>query len=248
MGFDERFIQEVKLENIPRNEYYADIPTIKNLKRLKFKTPITYFVGENGSGKSTLLEAIAIEYGLNPEGGSRYARFRTKNTHSSLKDYIKLVKSYKMPQDSFFLRAETYYNVASYIEESYAREINSGYNLEREYGGIPHRISHGQAFMGLIMNRFNGNGLYILDEPEAALSPQNQMSFIIKLHELAKNGSQFIIATHSPIIASLPDSTIYKFDETIKEIDYEDMDSFKIMELMINDRKRMLFNLLEENK
>lgn len=247
MGFDEKFIQEVELEYIPKDEYYANIPAIKNLKRLKFKTPITYFVGENGSGKSTLLEAIAVAYGLNPEGGSRYARFKTKNTHSSLKDHIKLIKSYKMPKDSFFLRAETYYNVASYIEESYAREINSGYNLEREYGGIPHQISHGQAFMGLIMNRFDENGLYILDEPEAALSPQNQMSFIIKLHELAKNGSQFIIATHSPIIASLPGSTIYKFDETIKEIDYEDMDSFKIMELMINDRKRMLFNLLRKD-
>lgn len=119
MGFDEKFIQEVELEYIPKDEYYANIPAIKNLKRLKFKTPITYFVGENGSGKSTLLEAIAVAYGLNPEGGSRYARFKTKNTHSSLKDHIKLIKSYKMPKDSFFLRAETYYNVASYIEENH---------------------------------------------------------------------------------------------------------------------------------
>ncbi|HEL1595288.1 AAA family ATPase [Streptococcus suis] len=238
------FIREIKVENLPNNEYYSHIPAIKSLDKLKLSAPVTFFVGENGSGKSTLLEAIAVSLGFNAEGGTINFNFSTKETHSSLYRHIKIIKGHKRPQNNFFLRAESFYNVASYLEEIYRREIFNGYNLDN-YGGIPHEHSHGQSFLGLVLNKFQPNGLYLLDEPEAALSPQNQLTFMARIHELSKAGCQFIIATHSPIIMSLPNSTVFEFKSTIEEINYKDSESYQITKLMLEDSERVFRNLLE---
>ncbi len=218
-------------------EYYNNINSIKNLNCLEFKKKITFFVGENGSGKSTLLEAIAANYGFNPEGGSVNYNFSTNSTHSSLADILMLSKGIRA-KDGFFLRAESFYNVASYVDEI-------GIDLKVYGGQSLHEQSHGESFLALINNRFKGNGLYILDEPEAALSPQRQLSMLIKLNELVNKNSQFIIATHSPILLGIDDACIYSFDnENINEITYEETESYKVTKLFIENRKLLLKNLL----
>lgn len=242
---NQNFIRSININSLSKDGYYSKIPALKNLKELKFETPITFFMGENGSGKSTLLEAIAVGLGFNAEGGSIDFNFSTKETHSDLHENIDFVKSISRPKDSFFLRAESYYNVASYLEDVYSSEIWAGYDLD-QYGGVPHKKSHGQAFLGLIKNRFRGKGLYILDEPEAALSPQNQLATIAILNELAKDGSQFIIATHSPILSATPNSTIYSFDdEKITKVNYDETSAFEITKMMVQDKERMIKYLLD---
>src|SRR6476469_6560793 len=184
-------------------DFPFSIPAIGGLDTIEFDRPVTFFVGENGAGKSTFLEAIAIGMRLNPEGGSRNFRFATRESHSGLSDFLRLSRSVRRIRDSFFLRAESYFNVATHIEE-----------LDREPGGPPiidsyggkslHEQSHGESFFALFLNRLRGNGLYFFDEPEAALSPTRQLSFLSRLHDLVKEGSQFLIATHSPILLAYP--------------------------------------------
>ena len=145
------------------------------------------------------------------------------------------------------MRAESFYNVATYLEDIYSREIAMGYKLD-SYGGIPHERSHGQAFLGLVLNKFKPNGLYILDEPEAALSPQNQLAFMAKIYELTQSGAQFIIATHSPIITALPNSKIYNFSESIQEIDYHDSESYQITKLTLENPELIIAKSFEEIK
>jgi len=235
------FITNVRMkENIINQEYYHQIPSLCHFESLSFKQPITFFVGENGSGKSTLLEAIAINYGFNPEGGSRDYYFSTKTTHSLLYQDIIVSKSVKKATDGFFLRAESFYNTATYLE-----------GLERmsydEYGGKSlHNQSHGESFINLINGRFRGNGLYILDEPEAALSPQRQLSLLVAMNELIHQQSQLIIATHSPILLSMPNSEIYEFSQDgIQKIEYEESSAYQITKMMMNDKDKMLKHLFE---
>lgn len=237
------FLKELLLLDLPKEEYYSQISSLHSLSSLDLSSPITFFMGENGSGKSTLLEAIAVYLGFNAEGGSKNFNFSTKNTHSSLHENIKIIQGSRRPKDSFFLRAESFYNVASYLEEIYEIELKNGYNLEH-YGGVPHNRSHGQAFLGVALNKFKANGLYILDEPEAALSPQNQLSFLSHIYDLSKQGAQFIIATHSPIITAIPGAKIYEFGDNIQEINYMDSESFKITKLMLDSPDRVIHNLL----
>lgn len=239
-----RFIKKVELKktSIFKNEYYSNIPVIKNFSELEFNYPITFFVGENGSGKSTLLEAIAIAYGFNPEGGSMNSRFQTNNTHSSLSDSILLSKGVKA-KDGFFLRAESFYNTSSYIEDIYQDDPN---RLKWSYGGNLHERSHGESFMLLIQHRFRGKGIYILDEPEAALSPQRQLSLILRINELVNDNSQFLIATHSPILLGMDNAQIFTFDnQELETIAYEDTDSFTITKLFIENRTELLRRLGE---
>jgi len=224
-------------------EYYSEIPTINSLQELRFNKNITFFVGENGTGKSTLLEAIAIQYGFNPEGGSINFSFSSKNTHSKLYEHITLVKEVKRPKDGFFLRAESFYNVASEIDN-----LNDSANIFlQSYGGKSlHNQSHGESFLSLIQNRFRGNGLYILDEPEAALSPQKLLTIIILINELVDNNSQFIIATHSPILLGMPNSEIYSFNnDSIEPIDYEDTEHYLITKSFLNNRQKFLGHLFD---
>ena len=205
---------------------------------MEFHDKVTFIVGENGTGKSTILEGIAVAYGFNPEGGTRNFNFSTNDTHSDLHKNLKLVKGVKRPNDGFFLRAESFYNMATNIDNTGA----SG-----SYGGISlHSQSHGESFLSVIRNRFSGHGLYILDEPEAALSPSRQMSLLVFMDELIKQGSQFIIATHSPIIMAYPDSIVYELNDGIKEVNYKDTEHYKITKAFLENPERMLKTLLFE--
>lgn len=225
-------------------EYYNHIPALKHLKEMQFDKKITFFVGENGTGKSTLLEAIAVNYGFNPEGGSINFQFSSKDTHSDLYKQIRLNKGIKRPADGFFLRAESFYNVATEIEEL-AKEGDPVSFLQGYGGKFLHAQSHGESFLSIIVNRFRGKGIYLLDEPEAALSPQRQLSMLIRIHQLSED-SQFIIATHSPILLGIPGADIYSFDDDeIHKIEYEDTESYQVTKMFIEGRENMLRRLLE---
>ena len=221
--------------------YPFNIPVVRYLEKignLPLEKPVTFFVGENGTGKSTLIEAIAVAMGFNGEGGSRDFFFSTQDTHSELCDYLTISKS-MWPKDGFFLRAESFYNTASYLEEN---------STMARYGGVSfHEQSHGESFLALAMNRFEGNGLYILDEPESALSPQRLMSLLVVIDELVKNNSQFIIATHSPILMAYPNADILEFSERgIQKVGYRETEHYKITKQFIDMPERMVKYLLQD--
>ena len=202
---------------------------------LEFLSRVTFFVGENGTGKSTLLEAIAVAYGFNPEGGSKNYRFATSESHSGLWENLTLVK-HRFPKDGFFLRAESFYNVASYIDELDAEPAATA-PLIASYGGRSlHRQSHGESFMSLIENRFGGHGLYLLDEPEAALSPM-----LAEMKRLVDHDSQLIIATHSPILLAFPGAEILEFSEDgIRKIAYRDTEHYQTTLRFLENPDKML--------
>ena len=194
-------------------------------------------VGENGSGKSTLLEAIAVAHGFNPEGGTKNYCFSTHDTHSELCNAITIAKGYRKEKWGYFLRAESFYNVATQ-EEEYADFAHPS----EEY----HNRSHGESFLKMVQNNIQPNGLYFLDEPEAALSPQRQLTLLAEIYRCASDGAQFIIATHSPILLGIPNAEIFSFDNgKIHTCRYEETESYKVTELFINNRKRLLENLLD---
>lgn len=227
-------------KNVLPTEYPFNLPVIKNLSKLTFHSEVTFLIGENGAGKSTLLEAIAIAMGFNAEGGSKNFNFKTKETHSELHEYIKVTKGLNLPKDGYFLRAETFYNVATEVD-------NLEYDKSSIYGGKSlHKQSHGESFISLIGNRFRGNGLYILDEPEAALSPFNQLKLLSLIQKLVNRNSQFIIATHSPIILGYPNAEIYTIEkEGINKVNYEDTTIYQLNKQFLNNRKSILDELLK---
>jgi predicted ATPase len=244
--FSAQYLRELVLrrEAVPDfNSYPFSIPAIHNLDHLPLHPAVTFFVGENGSGKSTLLEGIAVAIGLNPEGGSRNFNFATRETHSVLEEYLQVVRGIARPRDSFFLRAESLYNVATEIE----RLDSGGPGLLASYGGRSlHRQSHGESFLSLIMHRFGGAGVYLLDEPEAALSPVRQMSFLAAIHQLVQADSQLIIATHSPIILAYPNAWIYQFgDHPPRRTEYTETEHYLITREFLEHTDRMLEVLLE---
>lgn len=221
-------------------EYPFNIPAVRHLNKLEFHPDVTFFIGENGTGKSTLLEAIAMVMRFNPEGGSKNMLFSTKPTHSALCDYIQISRSYKLPKDGYFLRAESFYNVASYIDEIGYADAYGGKSL--------HQQSHGESFLSLLNHRFRGNGLYLLDEPEAALSPSRQMSALVVIDRLVKAHSQFIIATHSPIFMAYPRAKIYQFSPGgIDEVAYTDTEHYKVYRDFLNRHEQMLRYLLADS-
>ncbi len=224
------------------DEYPFTLPAVKAMDKIQYHPKVTYFVGENGSGKSTLLEGLAVALGFNPEGGSKSFRFATRESHSWLGNAMRVGKvPGKCAADSFFLRAESFYNVATEIEKL---------GVGGAYGSKSlHEQSHGESFMKLFGERFQGRGLYLLDEPEAALSPQKQMTFLAILHNYVKQGSQFVIATHSPILMAYPESTIYMFStDGISEIAYEQTDHYQITKNFLNRTERMLKILMNEDE
>ena len=236
---DELYLTGLKIQwdDIERESYLRDIEAVRGIDELRFHSPVTFFVGENGSGKSTLLEAIAVAYGFNPEGGTINYSFSTYDSHSELCDAVRLIRSSKKAKWGYFLRAESFYNVAS-AEEEYQQYRSEHY----------HEKSHGESFLSVIQNNFNKEGLYILDEPEAALSPQRQLTLLLEMSKCVKNDSQFIIVTHSPILLGFPDAEILSFDsDSIEAINYEDTQSYQITKMFVNDRRQILRHLLENN-
>ena len=229
-------------------EFPFSLPAVRHLAALPFHPRCTFLVGENGSGKSTLLEAIAVGCALNPEGGSRNFKFATRESHSKLDRYIVLRKSPLLPLDAYFLRAESFYNVATEIER--LDEEGGGDKIGPAYGGRKlHEQSHGEAFFALFENRFHGAGLYLLDEPEAALSPTRQMSFLALLHRFCRGGAQFVIATHSPIVLAYPDAWIYALgDAAPRRVEYEDTEHFKVARAFLSNPKKMLGRLLDDDE
>ena len=235
-----QFIQKIFINwnEISPRSYLRRIEALKNLEMLEFTSPITFFVGENGTGKSTLLEAIAVAYGFNPEGGTKNYNFSTYDSHSELYDAIRIARGFQRAGAGYFLRAESFYNVAT-KEMDYADLAHPS----QKY----HERSHGESFLAMAQNHLRPHGMYIFDEPEAALSPQRQLTLLMEIYECARQGSQFIIATHSPILLGIPGAQILTFDDgMIHPCEYEETDSFQITEMFINNRNQLLKRLLNE--
>lgn len=236
---DNQYVRSLSIDwdKIDERSYLRRIEAIKGLEILEFTKQVTFFVGENGSGKSTLLEAMAIACGFNPEGGTKNYSFSTYDSHSELCDSITLCKGFKKPEWGYFLRAESFYNVATQ-EEEYSDAAHPSQRL--------HKKSHGESFLAVADKQLNPGGLYFFDEPEAALSPQRQLTLLVKIYECAKQGAQFFIVTHSPILLGMPDADILTFDSgPVHSCAYEDTDSYQVMEVFINSRKRLLSRLLD---
>ena len=231
----ELFVRGLRIgwDNIPADCYLHEIPSVRGIDQLNFEKNITFFVGENGSGKSTLLEAIAVAYGFNPEGGTINYHFSTYDDISPLGDALTLIKGFDRPLLGYFFRAETFFNVATVGMMEY---------LGDDY----HSNSHGEGFLAF-MQGFDKPGLYIMDEPEAALSPQKQLTLLEHIYRSAKCGSQFIIATHSPILLGTPEASILSFDgEAVTPCKYEDTASYQITKLFLQRKDLMLQELLED--
>jgi predicted ATPase len=228
------------------DRYPFNIPAIRSLETMELHPKVTFLIGENGSGKSTLVEAIAVAAGFNAEGGSRNFNFASRRSESELYTAIRLVRGARRPKNGYFLRAESYFNVATEIERLDA-EPGMGAPIGPSYGPRSlHEQSHGESFLALVQNRFSANGFYVLDEPEAALSPQRQLSFLVSMHELVRDGnSQFVIATHSPIILAYPDASIYMLGpDGMAKTKYEQTEHFSLTRDFLMDRERYLRRLL----
>lgn len=242
--------QYIRAVNLKREHIfsYAHFPFnlafINNFQELKLHPNVTYIIGENGMGKSTLLEGIAICYGFNPEGGTLNFNFSSYDSHSTLDEHLRLVKGVNRAKDHFFFRAETFYNVATNIEDL-DKEPGLGPKIIDSYGGKSlHEQSHGESFFSAFIERFQGNGLYILDEPEAALSPLRQMSMLARINELVNQGSQFIISTHSPIIMAYPNAKIIQLTEDgMSESTLEDTLHYSLMKQFFEDKDHFLHHL-----
>jgi predicted ATPase len=235
-------LQRDKVESFDR--YPFCLPAVHALEQIDLHPKVPFFVGENGSGKSTLLEALAVSLGFNAEGGSKNFRFGTRQSHSELHEYLRVAKGIERPSDGFFLRAESFFNVATEIERL---DEDGGPGLIDAYGGRSlHEQSHGESFLALIAERFRGKGLYILDEPEAALSPQRQLVVLSRIHDLIGLDSQFVIATHSPILMAYPDAWIYQCGQDgVSRVAYEETEHFQVTRDFLANPERMLRVLLE---
>lgn len=243
------YVRQISLPHpLPADCYFSHLPVVQSIRQqpLELTSPVTFFVGENGVGKSTLIEAIAVSMGFNPEGGSRNFRFSTQDTHSALSDSMRIAKGVR-PKDGFFLRAESFYNVATNIDELDADL--GGPRLIDGYGGVSlHQQSHGESFMSLIENRLNGDGLYIFDEPEAALSPSRILRLMRRIHELTARRSQFIISTHSPILMAFPGATVFEITpQGVAAVPYQETEHYQVSRLFFDDPDRMLYHLFHDD-
>ena len=238
------FVRSVVLKRDEVDDFDAypfSIPAIRRLDELPMDPHVTLFAGENGSGKSTLVEAIAVAAGFNAEGGSRNMTVSTRASHSVLHKHLRLVRGTRRPRNGYFLRAESFFNVATHVEEIGGPAVAS-------HGGRSlHAQSHGESFISLVKNRFGPNGLYVLDEPEAALSMRGNLALMRRMHDLVAEGSQFIVSTHSPILLGYPGAKIYVLsDDGIAETPYEDTEVFELTRSFLGDRAQFLHHLFED--
>ncbi len=230
---------ELIKETVPHNRYPYNLSVVRHLKKIELHPQVTFLIGENGTGKSTLLEAIACCFWLNPEWWSKNFNFSTEKTHSSLQDHIRLSCGTKKPRDAFFFRAESFYNLATNIDKL-------GGSLLWSYGGVSlHEQSHGESFFSLCNNRFFGHGFYYMDEPESALSPQGELSFLLRLNQLVtQQNSQFVIITHSPLLLSYPHAKIIEISEHwFEEVAYEETEHYKLYHSFLSNPSYMLDKL-----
>jgi predicted ATPase len=211
-------------------------------KPLELHPGVTFLVGENGTGKSTLVEALAVAAGFGPEGGSLGFSARTRDEIPALGDSLRLVRGARRPRTGYFLRAESFFNVATEID----RLAGEDATILNSYGGRSlHERSHGEGFLTLALERFGTDGLYVLDEPEAALSPQSSLTFLRRVHQLVREGSQFVIATHSAVLMAYPEGTIYELSEHGAEVvDYDATDHVRLLRAFLGDRERFFADLL----
>ena len=245
------FIQQVRFE-LPEGkegkQYPFSIPAVRACREMNLEAPVTIFTGENGSGKSTILEAIAVAAGLNAEGGSQNFTFSTEASHSVLHEHTQLVRGIYRPKDSYFLRAESFYNVATDIDHM-DRDVKRGPRLITSYGGVSlHHQSHGESFLALVENRFGGNGLYVFDEPEAALSPTNQLVLVRLICQLAERKSQFLISTHSPILLCIPGAQVYELsreEDPLRQVNYRETQLFRLYSGFLRSPERVMRELLK---
>ena len=244
------YVDTVRLARpIEEGSYLNGIAAVRWLAEngvLTLRKPVTFLVGENGTGKSTLLEAIALACGFNPEGGTYNFSFRTEDAYSALWEHLRIGRL-RRARDGFFLRAESFYNLASYID-IHDRDPESGMPIIPGFGGVSlHEQSHGESFLAMVQNRLGGHGLYIFDEPEAALSPSRIMTLLVEIDRLVKNDSQFIIATHSPLLMAYPDAEILELSEAgIRSVGYRDTEHYKLTRQFLEDPDRMLHYLLSD--
>ena len=226
------YLQGLRIDwsSLSKDSYVNNISAIKSISEMRFEKGITFFVGENGTGKSTLLEAIAVEFGYNAEGGTRNYNFSTYNDISPLSESITLIKGFKRPKFGYFFRAETFFNVATASMFQYM-------------GDNYHSNSHGEGNLKFLA--YDRPGLYLMDEPEAALSPQRQLALLKHIHSMSQEGSQFIIATHAPILLGCPNAEIFSFDnEKISSCKYEETMCYTITRRFLNNKEQMLIDLL----
>ena len=245
------FVRSVvlKRDGVPDFDSYPfSIPAIRGLKKLDLHAGVTLLAGENGSGKSTLIEAIAVAAGFNAEGGSQNMRLSTRPSHSELHEHLQLVRGARRPHTGYFLRAESFFNVATNIEQL-DEAPGSGPPIIDSYGGRSlHEQSHGESFLSLIVNRFGPDGLYVLDEPEAALSLRGNLALMRRMHELVAEGSQFVVSTHSPILLGYPQARIYVLSEDgITQSRYEDTEQYELTRSFLDDRDRFLHHLFADD-
>ena len=244
------YVRAVSLkEPLPEGSWLAELPVVRRLAEepLEFHKSVTFLVGENGVGKSTIVEALAVALGFNPEGGTKNFNFSTEDSHSELYQYLRVARGSLHPRDGFFLRAESFYNVASNIDQL-DREPGFGPPVVDAYGGISlHRQSHGESFLALAEYRFGGRGLYILDEPEAALSPKRLLRLMARMDALVKDHSQFIVSTHSPILMAFPEAEVYEISEgSIESVSYRDTAHWQLTRRFLENPEKMFKYLLEE--
>ena len=245
----EHYVLQARLlrEKVPSFQAYPfSLAAIRHLTALELHPSVTFIIGENGSGKSTLLEAIAVAWGFNAEGGTKNFRFTTRRSHSQLHECLRLVKSVKRARDGYFLRAESFFNVATEIENLDAAP-SFGPPIIDSYGGRSlHEQSHGESFFALMQHRFGGQGFYVLDEPEAALSPARQLAMILRMRELVNNQSQFVIATHSPILMAYPGAWIYQIGpDGLQRVELEETEHYVVARRILNDPRGQMAKLLD---
>jgi predicted ATPase len=231
----------IHLDRIQPGVHPFSMPLFENGLDLTLTTPVTFIVGENGSGKSSLLEAIAWATGFGEQGGSRDRSFAEGADGHALGRALRL--AWRQPvADGFFLRSETFFNFARYLEE-----VGSSFLA---YGGTPlNRLSHGEAFLALFQNRFE-DGIYLLDEPEAALSPARQLAFLRVLHQLSQaRVAQFIIATHSPMLLTLPGATVLQIEDgRIFPTSYQRTEHYELTRGFLDDPAKFYRFLLADDE